>query len=57
MMLRRQQVLDNPPYSNGKKHLFPKADKRKKLADYFGVTFAYLDGESEYPHGEPTSKQ
>ena len=34
----------------------PKADKRKKLADYFGVTLAYLDGESEYPHGEPTNE-
>lgn len=32
----------------------PKADKRKKIADYFGVTLAYLDGESEYPHGEPS---
>lgn len=57
MMLRRQHVLDNPPYPNGKKHLFPKTEKRKKHADYFGVTLAYLDGESEYPHGESTSKQ
>lgn len=32
----------------------PKDDKRKKIAEYFGVTLAYLDGESEHPHGEPT---
>ena len=32
----------------------PKADKRKILADYFGVTLEYLDGDSPYPHGDPT---
>lgn len=31
----------------------PKDDKRKKIAEYFGITLAYLDGESEHPHGEP----
>lgn len=32
----------------------PKDDKREKIAEYFGVTLAYLDGKSEHPHGEPT---
>lgn len=31
----------------------PKAEKRRIIADYFGVTLAYLDGESIYPNGEP----
>ena len=35
----------------------PKADKRRIIADYFGVTLAYLDGESIYPNGEPTVEQ
>lgn len=30
----------------------PKYDKRKKIADYFGVTVEYLDGNSPFPHGK-----
>ena len=35
----------------------PKAEKRRIVADYFGVTLAYLDGESIYPKGEPRVEQ
>ena len=30
----------------------PKYDKRRKIADYFGVTVEYLDGKSPFPYGE-----
>lgn len=35
----------------------PKAEKRRIIADYFGVTLAYLDGESIYPNGEPMVRE
>lgn len=35
----------------------PKAEKRRIIADYFGVTLAYLDGESIYPNGEPAVRE
>lgn len=35
----------------------PKAEKRRIIADYFGVTLAYLDGESIYPNGELTVRE
>ena len=33
----------------------PKYDKRKKIADYFGVTVEYLDGDSPLPHGKESN--
>ena len=30
----------------------PKYEKRKKIADMFGVTVDYLDGVSPFPYGE-----
>lgn len=33
----------------------PKAEKRRIIADYFGVTLDYLDGISDRPHGDFTN--
>lgn len=37
-------------WKNGR--CLPKYDKRRKIADYFGVTVEYLDGKSPFPYGE-----
>lgn len=54
--LARELGLSQSTFSAWKRGEYvPKGDKRKKVADYFGVTLDYLDGISDWPHGDFTN--
>lgn len=54
--LARELGLSQSTFSAWKRgEYIPKVDKRKKVADYFGVTLDYLDGVSDRPHGDFTN--
>ena len=54
--LARELGLSQSTFSAWKRGEYvPKVDKRKLVADYFGVTLDYLDGVSDKPYGDFTN--
>ena len=56
--LARELGLSQSTFSAWKRGEYvPKVDKRKLVADYFGVTLDYLDGVSDKPYGDFTNEK